>query len=216
MSLLDTSLFLSGDVQKRIQSGDYISDNSSDKFAPRFKSDKKAADYKKLIFLIGKIIDITNEARDENISFMSYSSYKKTKDIKTPCIFYRTTSRVTTKLEAKPRFRETISDSENKTRNINVYGQQFNRTVEFTIVDSTDESAEDTMGDLEDLILTYTGFFMSHGVSNIRFLEQLPDESIFVEEDYYSKTLAYSVTLEKITLQSEDKIQSIIQRISVD
>ena len=215
---LDPSLFDSKDMQSKIDSGKYYGENMEKfDFSNRLKSDKKAADYNKLIYLIGKIIDITNESRESTrqISFMSISSYKKAKDVQTPVIVYRTLGR-TPRKEVKPRFRQVINDKENDNRIVNVYGQQFNMTLEFRIIDSSDELAEDTMGDLEDLMLTYTGFFMSHGVSHIRFLEQLPDTSIFDEEDFYIKTLSYLVILEKITLQSEDKMKTIIQRLSVD
>lgn len=212
--MTDVELALMGQngLNNIIKSEEYFSDNADSFESRRLKSTTTAATYSKLIELIGKIINLTNESRERPIGFMSYSSYRKTEDIAVPIVIYRTHKRSPQK-EIKPRFRETINDASNPNKTINVYGQKFDYIVEFNIIDSTDENAEYTMYELEDIMLTYAGYFMSQGVSNIRLLEQTQDESVTLKEECFKKTVFYSVTLERITLVSDEKIQTIISRI---
>lgn len=215
-NLIDISYFDPSQLDSRIESGEYFNENYDSLESNRLKSNTQSATYNQFIKLMSKIIDITNEGRELPISFMSVSSYEKAKDIAVPIITYKTVHRSIFQKELRPRFRETVNDENNPSKTINVYGQKFDYLIEFKIMDSSDENAENTMSELEDLLLMYYGYFQSQGVSNIRFVEQGSDEQIQFKEQLYTKAIQYGVVLEKITLISEEKINTIISRINSD
>jgi hypothetical protein len=164
--------------------------------------------------LIGKIIDIMNEEKERKVTFIPYGAYKKSQSILTPIIAHRVYRRVAQ--ETKPRFREHKNDVNNGDRIIEICGQRLIYTIEFITFDDTYEDAENTMNDFEDLMTTFTGLFKEHGVLDIRFLEQVPDDSLSIKEDMFTKGLRYNALLEKITLTSESKIKNIISHISIE
>lgn len=212
MGLFDTNLVTNKMTSQVITSDEYFDMNERSLVSERLKSDGPGITFSGFMDLINKIIKATNEEREDPITFIPYRTYSKTQDIETPIITYRTFHRAPV-LEKSPRYRETVNDSENNSKAIVIKGQLFTYTAEFTVYHDTYANADNTMLEFEDILTSYKGFFQQQGVSNIKFKEQLPDDSIDERENIFTKVFHYDITIEKITLVSESKIKTITSKI---
>lgn len=203
-------LFGTSDSVSRI-----IKENSKNNVQNKYEDDRLKLEgsctYMQFINYIDKIIKLINENNDEKIYFTSNNGDINPQNTKIPSILYSINSREPE--EIRPRIRQTVQDKNNKNNYLNIYGQRFRYYIDFNIVSDTYDGAERIMEMFEDIMATYSGFFMSKGVADIRFVKQTSDKIISTPEKYFIKTLTYSIVLERITIASIDAIENIIANI---
>lgn len=126
----------------------------------------------------------------------------------TYCVFERET-----KLEVKPRFRQTIEeiDVEDGEKRIGeIWGQKFKCLVQFNIFASVYKEAEQVMEKFEETILKHTGFLKRNGVAEIFFHKHLTDSNFETMRETLSiRNLIYYVEIEKLTVMFKEKIDQI-------
>jgi hypothetical protein len=112
--------------------------------------------------------DLTGKAWGEDWGQLRphFSSTENAEDVPLPIITHEVVKRIPTpeRGEIKPRIRDKIQDPETG-EYINLYGQWFDYTLQFNIWDKTVSNVIELLNDLEELILTYTGYFKQQGVS---------------------------------------------------
>jgi hypothetical protein len=117
-----------------------------------------------------------------------------------PYISYRVISRKP-KNEYKPIAREEIveCDEYNEQRLGTVRGIAFDCIVQFNVFASENRLANKVMETFEELMLSYTGYFMEQGVRQVYFKEQITDTDYNNFRDTLSvRNLRYYVEIEKL------------------
>lgn len=118
-----------------------------------------------------------------------------------PVITFRTLRRIIDHnfKDHKPRYRQTIRHPYKPDEFIDILGQVFQVWVEFSVLSTSAEEADEMVEDLIDFIELYKGYFRLHGVKDIRFYAQLSDK---VLKDHNipiaCRTLQYTMWFEKL------------------
>ena len=129
-----------------------------------------------------------------------------------PYISYRVISRKP-KNEYKPIAREEIveCDEHNEQRLGTIRGIAFDCIVQFNVFASENKVANKVMETFEELILSYTGYFMEQGVRQIYFKEQIKDTDYNNFRDTLSvRNLRYYVEIEKLMVIFNRRISDSI------
>lgn len=130
-----------------------------------------------------------------------------------PVILYEIVDRVPYN-ELKPRQLEDIVekvDEEGHTRLGRIWSQRFNCVVQFNVVASDYATANKVMSTLEDVILTYSGYFKSKGVGELLFKRHFTDRNYDRYRQWLSvRSIQYRLIVEKLTTVFDTTIESII------
>lgn len=129
-----------------------------------------------------------------------------------PAITYRIKRRVLNGefKDLKPRHRSTIKHPYMDGEYVELYGQNFDLTVEFEIYSLSAEEADEMVMELEEFLQTYAGFFKRKGVQEILFESQGEDEVIEEQRINVAKRqLNYTIRFEKIIVRFLNEIQQI-------
>lgn len=118
--------------------------------------------------------------------------------------------------ELKPRIRDTIRHPYQPGEYIELYGQVYQVIVEFTILSSSDEEADEITGELEEFLLMYKGFFKRQGVKEIFFLEQGEDETDSTAHFPLAKrTLLFDMQFEKVIPKFVNQIEQLALQANI-
>lgn len=142
------------------------------------------------------------------------------KNIILPRISYDTNLReVSEGRSPKPTLMETVDEVVNGIHtgdSIKVYRQSFDCIVEFCFYASTTQECESLMTRFEDLIVDFSGYIKSNGVSEIFLLKEVPSKYSFrFTETLPMRTLFYFVKIEKIRTSRVSEINVIEQRLNI-
>jgi len=157
--------------------------------------------------------DITKKAWGDDWGQMRphFSSTEDAEDIPLPIITYEVVDRKPTpeRGEIKPRIRNKVQDPDTG-ETINLYGQWFDYILQFNVWDKSVQNVIDLLGDLEKLILTYTGYFKQQGVSELLFEEQLRDDKLTKwDESLNVRSIRYKVRIEVLQVIATGVLEDI-------
>lgn len=182
--------------------------------APPLKA-TKSANLQDFIKMVAKIVGVA--LRDQKVEFIPDEGKRLVVDpgekLENPYITYKVISR-TPKGEIKPRERESLikenTHRDDEGRQGRVYGQKFKCYVQFNIIASEYNEADEVMSIFEDLILSYTHYFKRNGVAEILFEKHFTDENFDIYRQSVSvRSLQYYVEVEKLTVVFDSEIKDI-------
>lgn len=163
---------------------------------------KKGASLYDFFDMLALIVDYAMQ--DMKVKFLTDEDENLLKDpelaFEHPYISYRVISRKP-KNEYKPIAREEIveCDEYNEQRLGTVRGIAFDCIVQFNVFASENRLANKVMETFEELMLSYTGYFMEQGVRQVYFKEQITDTDYNNFRDTLSvRNLRYYVEIEKL------------------
>jgi hypothetical protein len=117
----------------------------------------------------------------------------------------------------KPQLISTINeviDGKNTGDSFQVYRQTFDCIVEFDFFDNTSQGCRSLMTRFEELLMTYTGYLKSEGISEIYFLKEVPAKySLNYVEGVPMKCLYFFIRLERNKTVRVSTIKQIEQRL---
>lgn len=184
------------------------------KATPPLKANKSAT-LQDFIKMVSKIVGIA--LKKQNVEFVPDEGKRiiidPNEEITHPYITYKVISR-TPKGELKPREREHLISEEvhrdGEGRQGRVYGQKFKCYVQFNIIASEYNEADEVMNTFEDLILSYAHYFKKNGVAEILFEKHFTDENFDVYRQSVSvRSLQYYVEVEKLTVVFDSEIEDV-------
>jgi hypothetical protein len=134
---------------------------------------------------------------------------------KYPVITYSLELRKPHPAEPKKRYREELVDDDGSIYSI--YGQRHMNVISFSAITKNDpELAEAIIEQFELFMDEYTGVLKELGASEILYSRRMSDrEQERVNEDVSIRTVAYTVTLERLQFIIEEKLESILIDIRV-
>lgn len=161
------------------------------------------ADLEKLMEMIARIISKSTKGKKLGIQFMPDEGTRVYADqnfvIDHPYVFYDVISAAPTK-EIKPRTRRIFiedPDSDNS-RLGTVQGQAFDAYVQFNIFACDYLQATTVMKFIEDLLFSYTAYFMQNGIAELIFHQRLTDKNLDLFRQKSSvRSLQYYVRYER-------------------
>lgn len=140
-----------------------------------------------------------------------FSSTEDSKNIPLPIITYEVIDRQITpeRGEIKPQLRREVKDQETG-EVIKLYGQWFDYILQFNIFDHSVSNVISLLENLENLILTYTGYFKQQGVSEILFHRQVRDDQLNKwDESLDVRSIRYKIRIENLQVVSTGIIKDI-------
>jgi hypothetical protein len=124
-----------------------------------------------------------------------------------PYIVYSIVSREP-KLEKKDRILDYIVDEDG--RHGELWARDFICVLQFNVVASNCQDADDIMEAFEELISKYTGYFKENGVSEVLFKKQLTDHNFDVYRQSRSiRSLQYRIDIQKIKTSFDTTIKDV-------
>lgn len=211
---------MSNDLERLLQEQEYIKNGRREDYevipgnevnTPILKAEKSATLFD-FITMIDKLVTLTMK----NVKFIPDEKTLKDLDVMNnidkPIITYKVIERIP-KIELKPRLRESFNTNDKVTGEDSlgeVYAQKFACQIQFDILASVYNEAEQVMNDFEELMFAYTGYFKKNGVAELYFKKHLTD-SMFenLRENLSIRSLQYYVEIEKITVIFREKIKEI-------
>lgn len=164
---------------------------------------KKSATLDDLMEMISKLISKSGQGKKLNVEFIPDEGSRIYADqnfqIDHPYIFFNVVNAVPTN-ELKPRVRKTFNEEPEKdhSRNGIVYGQSFEAIVQFNIFGCDYLQATEVMKFLEDLLFSYTAYFMQNGIAELIFHKRLTDQNLDLFRQKSSiRSLQYYVRYER-------------------
>lgn len=161
------------------------------------------ADLEKLMEMVARIISKSTKGRKLGIQFMPDEGTRVYADqnfvIDHPYVFYDVLS-VTPSKEIKPRTREVfVEDPESTNSRLGtVQGQVFDAYVQFNIFACDYLQATAVMKFIEDLLFSYTAYFMQNGIAELIFHQRLTDKNLDLFRQKSSvRSLQYYVRYER-------------------
>lgn len=179
---------------------------------PSIQKSEKGCTLFECISMIATLVELTMP----NVKFEpdegKVLSLDAMKNFDKPIITYCVSER-DSKMEVKPRIRETIEEIDVETgeqRVGEVWGQKFKCLVQFNIFASVYKDAEQVMEKFEETILKHTGFLKRNGVAEIFFKKHVTDSHFDTMRETLSiRNLIYYVEIEKLTVMFKEKINQI-------
>lgn len=111
----------------------------------------------------------------------------------------------------------TEPDPDNFGEFLTTFRQWFDCTIEFKVWAKTSREAKALLRKLEDVLLTYAGYFKEKGVSEITFLaETRGDVETAGRQDLACRVLAYRVRTEHITAVRTAALNEIITKVEAE
>lgn len=186
----------------------FISEDSiviSEPKQERLQASKGASiqDFIKMVSILVELSLPTVEFIPDEGKILTFDAMKQ---VNHPVISYNVISREP-KLEKKPRYR---SNYEEEDKIYEVWGQNFECLIQFNIIASVYNEAEEVMEKFEEIIFQHSAFLLKNGVGKILFKEHTTDSHLdTLRETLSVRSLIYYVEIEKLTVISKEKINEI-------
>lgn len=198
-SLLNSKVFF-GDAKYEIQTEKNV---EKDGHSVSLLQSKKSASLDDLMEMISKMVSKSGQGKKLKVEFCPDEGSRIYADqqfeIDHPYIFFNILSANPTN-ELKPRVRKTFNEDpdEEHSRTGIVYGQTFEAIVQFNIFACDYLEATEVMKFLEDLLFSYTAYFMQNGIAELIFHKRLTDQNLDLFRQKSSiRSLQYYVRYEK-------------------
>jgi len=173
-----------------------------------------SASLQDFIAMVGLIVEYAMD--DYNVEFLSddndyFSTDDNNRSLNNPMIMHKVLKRVP-KNEFKPIVREEViqKDDSGVERLGTMYGMRFDCKVQFNILASEHEVANQVMERFEDLMISYAGYIKNQGVAEFYFIDQYTDSYYkTLREKLSVRSLVYYVEIEKLLVIFNEKIKDI-------
>lgn len=134
-----------------------------------------------------------------------------------PIITWDIKERVTSDMKGnsfKPRNWGTEPDPERPGDFVTVYRHWFDCDIEFTVWAKTTREAKILLEKLEDILVSYTGYFREKGIKDLYFIsERRGVVESQGRQDLAYRTLTYRVTIEKIWIARNYTLRQVIAQV---
>jgi hypothetical protein len=132
-----------------------------------------------------------------------------------PCIVYHLIDRVPfqgkgVRPERRPQRRGYINHPDNPDKFVEVFGQMFSMTVEFTVCSLNANEADDLVGEFEDFMYLYNMHFQNQRIIQLNFLKQLEDKiDTRNSKRVHMRPLQFVITYERRSHRILNPIQNL-------
>ena len=163
----------------------------------------KSADLDDFVRMVEKIITKSGEGKKLGIEFVPDEGSRKYADqsfeIKHPYVFFNVISATPTN-QLKPRVRRVFVEEpdKNASRSGMVMGQTFEALIQFNIFACDYLEATKVMKFVEDMLFSYTAYFVQNGIAELIFHKRLTDQNLDLFRQKSSiRSLQYYIRYER-------------------